>query len=314
MATPGMIVDNKQTQTADAWSDIDPTQVGELFEEFQIQLSAALDSIRAADVEDAFGQFSAGAAPRVSAPSAQVNAPETFIPEAALPLTKAAKKIARPTHVQRRPDIIPLQTLERSPWIVYGLITLLITVCLISVSRLSQPVTTRPNTPRVALNPSDAAKLHAEKGDKFAAQNEWAKAAQEHGEAAQLDPDNARLHNKLGSDLFRLSKYTEAVEAHRKAVRLEPNNAQMHSDLGKALAWMNKWTEAAQEHKTAVQLEPNNAQWHNNLGVDLMWMGERAKAEAAYREAIRLDPQNLEYHNNFKTMEYLTSRRSIVAH
>ncbi len=314
MATPGMIVDDKQIQT-DAWLDIDPTQVGELFEEFQIQLSAALDNIRAADVEDAFGQFSAGAAPRVSAPSPQVNAPETFIPEAALPLTKAAKTISRATpHIQRRPDVIPLQTLTRLPWIVYGLITLLIVVCLISIGHLSQPVTSSPNTPSGALSKMDAAKLHAEKGDKFAAQNEWAKAAQEHGAAAQLDPDNARLHNKLGNDWFRLSKYTEAVEAHRKAVLLEPNNAQMHSDLGKALVWMNKWTEAAQEHKTAVQLEPNNAQWHNNLGVDLMWMGERTKAEAEYREAIRLDPQNLEYHNNFKTMEYLTSRRSIVAH
>lgn len=314
MATPRIIVDDKQIQT-DAWSDIDPAQVGELFEEFQIQLSAALDNIRAADVEDAFGQFSLGAASQVSVMAAQVKATKAVSTEIAIPVIAAPEKTAPATpRIQRQPDIIPLQTLERSPWIVYGLVTLLIIVCLISINRFSQSVPSRSNKSSKVLSQSDVAKLHAESGDKLAAQNEWAQAAQEHGEAAQFEPDNARRHSKLGNDLSRSRNYAGAVEAYRKAVNLEPNNAQMHSDLGKALIWTNKWAEAAKEHETAVRLEPDNAQWHNNLGVDLMWMNERAKAEAEYREAIRLDPQNLEYQNNFKTMEYLTSRPSIVAH
>jgi len=302
-------MDDKQPQT-DAWSNIDVAGIGELFEEFQIQLSAALDNIRGADVEDAFGKFLAGAAPGVSVPSAQLNAPEIFIPETALPLTSASEIVARATHVQRQPNVIPSQAPKRLTWIVFGSSALLIIACIGVINRFSQTTSADTNTPGVALNQFD----YAERGDKFASQNEWEKAAQEHGEATQVNPDNARWHNKLGNDLFQLSKYTEAVEAHRKAVRLEPNNAQLHSDLGKALVWMNKWAEAAQEHQTAVQLEPDNARWHNDLGVDLMWMGKRAQAAAEYREALRLDPQNLEYQNNFKTMEYLSGHWSIVAH
>ncbi len=117
MATPRMIIDDRQTRTGD-WSDIDATGIGELFEEFQIQLSAALDNIRAADVEDAFQQFSVEAAPEVvSVPMAQVNAPEAFIPETAVPLTNTSEKIARATHVQRRPAVISLQAPKPFPWI-----------------------------------------------------------------------------------------------------------------------------------------------------------------------------------------------------
>ncbi len=309
MATPKMIVDEKQSQT-DEWSGINAAEIGELFQEYQIQLSAALDNIRAADVEDAFGTFVAGAAPGGSTPSALVSVPEPFLPETAIPASDLSETTARAMHVQRQPGVVPLQAPKRLTWIVFGSSALLIIVFIGIVNHFSQTTSTDTNTPSVALNHID----HAAKGDKYASQNEWAKAAQEHGEAAQLDPDNARWHNKLGNDLFRLSKYTEAVEAHRNAVRLEPNSAQMHSDLGKALIWTNKWAEAAQEHERAVQLEPDNAQWHNNLGVDLMWMGKPAQAKAEYKEALRLDPQNLEYQNNFKTIEYLSGRWNIVAH
>jgi tetratricopeptide (TPR) repeat protein len=69
-----------------------------------------------------------------------------------------------------------------------------------------------------------AAELHA-RGRRLLAEERFAEAIQQLGQAIKLDPSLSLAYNARGYALFRLRRYTEAIKDFDEAIRLNPKYA-----------------------------------------------------------------------------------------
>ncbi|MFB3813076.1 MAG: sulfatase-like hydrolase/transferase [Terriglobales bacterium] len=83
----------------------------------------------------------------------------------------------------------------------------------------------------------------------------YAQAATQLQNAADLGLSEPRLFNFLGISYSRLGRLQKAVKAYRCALALKPDLAEAHLNLGFAYQQLNKFTEARSEYQAACRLE-----------------------------------------------------------
>ena len=171
---------------------------------------------------------------------------------------------------------------------------------------------------------------HLERGDKFAAREQYHEAILEYRNVLRLDPANARAIRQLGLSHYRWARWASAFRYLLKAQQLTPDDHEVRLKLGGIYLFGGKREEAREEAGAVLSKEPNNLEALALLagaattpqGVDATiglleaqraTLGDRAKfyltlgvlylrkqdlpaAERAFQEAVAREPKSVEAH------------------
>ncbi len=171
---------------------------------------------------------------------------------------------------------------------------------------------------------------HLERGDKYAAQEQYRDAILEYRNVLRIDPANARAIRQLGVSYFQLGELAQAFRYLLKAEELAPDAADIRLKLGTIYLLSGKADEARREVTFVLEKEPKNldglallasmaatpeevdaairrletaqadfgnrAKLHLALGVLYLRKRDVAKAERAFQEAVAKEPKSVDAH------------------
>jgi cytochrome c-type biogenesis protein CcmH/NrfG len=122
-------------------------------------------------------------------------------------------------------------------------------------------------------------------GVAYAAQENYAGAADAFNHVLQRDPENAVVRESLADVYLGGHRYAEAAQLYAKLVTTNSGNARMWNNYGMSLRGISQDAQAVAALETAVRLDPNMKQAWTNLGQTYAAMGDQAKAAAAFANA-----------------------------
>jgi tetratricopeptide (TPR) repeat protein len=179
----------------------------------------------------------------------------------------------------------------------------------------------------VAAVPTNAG-AHNNLAAALLAEDHWAEAADEFGEALRLDPSLAGAHQNLGRVRLKQDRPEAAIEQFAAAVRLAPTYPEARDGLafayfawGSQLAGQRHLPEAIKALQTSVAIDPAHAEAQGNLGGALLNAGRPAEALGACQAALRLKPNLVEARLNLgnaflelgKPQEAIAAYRQVIA-
>src|SRR5262245_4954428 len=172
---------------------------------------------------------------------------------------------------------------------------------------------------------------YLERGDKFAAREQYQEAILEYRNVLRLDPANARAIRQLGLAHYSLDEGPQAFRYLLKAQQLTPDDYEVRLKLGRIYLRVGKREEAREEAGAVLSKEPNNLDALSLLAdtsttpqevdatIGLLegqraTLGDRAKfystlgglylrkldlpgAERAFQEAVAREPKSVEAHS-----------------
>src|SRR5215510_195603 len=187
---------------------------------------------------------------------------------------------------------------------------------------------------------------YLERGDKYAAREQYREAILEYRNVLRLDPANARATRQLGLLHNQLGDFAQAFRFLLKAQELTPDDREVRLKLGRIYLLGGKPDEARQEAAAVLTKEPHNvdalalladtsttpeqvdatikridealatvgdrAKPHLALGTLYLRRQDQARAERAFQEAVAREPKSVEAHSLLGSL-YLVKRDSAQA-
>ncbi len=172
--------------------------------------------------------------------------------------------------------------MKRFPWMAPGLA--------IATGLLSLVVATLAMLPACYRSPR--AKEHVEKGNRYAAKNQFAEAESEYRQAIAIDPKLGDAYFHLGLLDLQQDSPTAAAKAFSRAVDLDPKNLEARLRLGNLLVAAAQYEEARRQAEAILSQDGGNGGAHRLIGqIDLhrMWY---VAAEGELKQAINLAPHD----------------------
>src|SRR5262245_7359470 len=99
---------------------------------------------------------------------------------------------------------------------------------------------------------------YLDRGDKYAAREQYREAILEYRNVLRLDPTNARATRQLGLSHNQLGEVAQAFPFLLKAQELAPDDSEVRLKLGAIYLLAGKRDEAREEANTVLTREPNN--------------------------------------------------------
>src|SRR5215471_13283762 len=187
---------------------------------------------------------------------------------------------------------------------------------------------------------------HLERGDRYAAREQYREAILEYSNVLRLDPANARAIRQLGLLNNQLGEAALAFRFLLKAQELTPDDSEVRLKLGGIYLLGGKRDEAREEATSVLTKEPNNldaivlladtsftpeqvdatirrieealatlgdrAKPHLALGTLYLRKQDQGRAERAFQEAVAREPKSVEAHSLLGSL-YLVKRDSAQA-
>src|SRR5882724_13061741 len=187
---------------------------------------------------------------------------------------------------------------------------------------------------------------HLERGDKYAAREQYREAILEYRNVLRLEPANARATKQLGLLHHQLVEFAQAFRFLLKAQELTPDDSEVRLKLGGIYLLAEKRGEAREEAVSVLTKEPNNvdalalladtsitpeqvdatirriegalatvgdrAKPHLALGILYLRKQDQVRAERAFQEAVAREPKSVEAHSLLGSL-YLVKRDSAQA-
>ena len=129
---------------------------------------------------------------------------------------------------------------------------------------------------------------YMEMGEIYEVRGENAKAEQNYGAAASLEPTNFDAQYKHGYMLHILNRLSEAVSAYLRSLAIRPNDFNANLNLATAYFQLNEPSQALYYAETAVRLEPTSGPARVNLGAVYAAIGRHDDAVRQYEAASEL--------------------------
>src|SRR5882724_6417381 len=182
---------------------------------------------------------------------------------------------------------------------------------------------------------------HLERGDKYAAREEYREAILEYRNVLRVDSANARAMRQLGVTHYSLGEVGQAYRYLLKAQDLAPGDLEVRLKLGTIYLLGNKPDEARQEATFVLEREPKNfeglallagvaatreevdasiqrlealradlgdrAKFYLTLGALYLRKQDLPSAERAFQEAVAREPKSVEAHSALGSF-YLAKR------
>jgi tetratricopeptide (TPR) repeat protein len=140
---------------------------------------------------------------------------------------------------------------------------------------------------------SPQAVAEKERGDRLAANGDFAAAQEAYHNAEKLSPGYAEAINQLGFLFARQGKFDESLGHFQRAIAADARFALAHYNLGFVLRKLGRHAEAIEALSAYCALEPNDPSGHYSLADSFAAIGEKEKALAAFEQYVRVekDPQ-----------------------
>ena len=116
------------------------------------------------------------------------------------------------------------------------------------------------------------------------------KAVELFGRAAELGPKNPRFHAHYAKLLTQLNRQNEARAAAMTASELVIPDADVADMIGVVLSRTGFHEDAVPLFERAIALDPRPANFHYNLAASLQFSGAFERAEQAYKRALQREP------------------------
>src|SRR5215468_9460879 len=187
---------------------------------------------------------------------------------------------------------------------------------------------------------------YLERGDKYAAREQYREAILEYRNVLRLEPANVRATRQLGLMYNQLGDFAQAFRFLLKTQELTPDDTDVRLKLGGIYLLGGKFDEARQEAAAVLSKEPNNvdalalladtsitpeqveatikrveealatvgdrAKPHLALGTLYLRKQDPDRAERAFQEAVAREPKSVEAHSLLGSL-YLVQRDSAQA-
>src|SRR5580658_1113743 len=152
---------------------------------------------------------------------------------------------------------------------------------------------------------SRQAKEDVEKGNVWAAKNQWAEAESEYRQAIAIDPKLGDAYFRLGLLELQQDSPSAAAKSFSRAVELDPRNLEARLRLGNLLVSATQYEEARRQAEAVLSLDAGNSRAHRLIGqIDLhrMWY---VAAEGELKQAIGLAPRDPQAYEDLGLTELL---------
>lgn len=114
------------------------------------------------------------------------------------------------------------------------------------------------NLRKITRASAGSAATYIEEGNRLAAEERCAEAADAYEHALAISPRFADIRCRLGEALLQLDQVERAAEQFRLALEINPRYVEAHAQLGIALKRMRLEREAREAFKTALELDPHH--------------------------------------------------------
>jgi Tfp pilus assembly protein PilF len=118
-------------------------------------------------------------------------------------------------------------------------------------------------------------------------------------EALKINPNHWGAHNTLGRIYAAQGNYAAAAQKFQLALQIEPKAAELHNNLGNTYVAMRRFDDAIHEFQEAIHLDASYADAHNGLGVAYVNLGSVNEAGAEFHRAMELDPNSPDAKRNY---------------
>jgi len=116
--------------------------------------------------------------------------------------------------------------------------------------------------------------------------------------SARSNPNYAKAYFHMGSIHVKKGDLDKAINAYLHAIELDPFFAASHANMGNTYFKKGDYKKAREEYEKAIEISPYLADLHNNRGSALTRLGIYDEAVEAYKKAIAINPDDWEYHLN----------------
>ncbi len=145
----------------------------------------------------------------------------------------------------------------------------------------------------LAAAASPQAVAEKERGDRLAANGDFASAQEAYQNAEKLSPSYSEAINQLGFLFARQGKLDESLGHFQRAIAVDSSFALAHYNLGFVLRKLGRHAEAVEALSAYCALAPSDGSGHYSLADSLMAVGDKERALAAFEQYVRVekDPQ-----------------------
>lgn len=139
---------------------------------------------------------------------------------------------------------------------------------------------------------SARAKEHIEKGNGYAAKNQWTEAESEYRQAITIDAKLGDAYFRLGLVELQQERPTAAAKSFSQAVELDPKNLEARLHLGNLLVASAQYQDGRRQAEAVLDRDGRNSSAHRLLGqVDLRQL-DYVGAESELKQAVDLTPHD----------------------
>ena len=156
-----------------------------------------------------------------------------------------------------------------------------------------------------ACRSSARAREHVEKGNRYAAQKQFAQAESEYQQAIQIDDHLADAYYRLGLLQLQQEHPTAATKSFSQAVELEPRNLDAHLRLGELQVSATQYAEARAQAEEVLKRDSKNAGAHRLLGQIALHQMQYLAAENELKQAIDLAPRDQQTYGDLGLAQFL---------
>jgi tetratricopeptide (TPR) repeat protein len=149
------------------------------------------------------------------------------------------------------------------------------------------------------------AKEHVEKGNDYAAKNQWSESESEYEQAIAIDPKLDDAYFRLGLLQLRQDRPTAAAKSFSRAVDLNPKNLEARLRLGNLQVLSAQYDEARRQAEAVLSRDGKNSAAHRLLGQISLHQLQYVDAENELRQAIDLAPHDPEAYEDMGLTELL---------
>ena len=142
------------------------------------------------------------------------------------------------------------------------------------------------------------AALLLEKGNIFAANQQYEESIDSYDKALQIKPDFHQAWNNRGIVLENLGRYEEAIKSYDRAVQIKPDDHEAWFNRGLPLRNLGRYEESIGSYDKALQFKPDLHEAWYNRGIALEKLGRYEEAIKSYDKALQIKPDFHEAWNN----------------
>ncbi len=162
------------------------------------------------------------------------------------------------------------QQIDRRPLFRLNLGVLAGTLCSCFLSVVSHAACVGPPDLRARIQERPTAQAHADLGNWFAENKNFACAAISFSLAAKLRPDSLPFNYLWGLSLYSSGRAAESLQPLRKAEQLDASDIRPHLALGASLDRLKRISEAVEEWRKALTIDADSAAALDALSQDLL--------------------------------------------